>query len=220
MKRLTDKKTQESLLGLYTAVLTLLSLGILVLILELWEVKSTTFLASFDSKLLMVVMISGCLGSCVSMFITLTDLSKQQITPQQISVLVGEAVQKYKKHLEFGFLQEDNEFIKMSSNELKERNSLEDWVGSIFTTQVSRTARNWRISILIQPLLGMAVAVIYYLVFRAGIDTASGNGGTSQTVTQINLYAFAGTAAIVGLFSSKAIGKLKKVSSKMFDEEN
>jgi hypothetical protein len=62
------------------------------------------------------------------------------------------------------------------------------------------------------PLVGAALATIFYLVFRGGLFS-----GTTTTA-EVNTYGFAALAALAGLFSEQAMEKLRTVFAALFTE--
>jgi hypothetical protein len=70
--------------------------------------------------------------------------------------------------------------------------------------------RSWLLLYPCVPVVGSALAVIFYIVVRGGLLS------TQVASTDLNPYGFAAIAALVGLFSSEAISKLKQVFSTIF----
>lgn len=69
--------------------------------------------------------------------------------------------------------------------------------------------RSWLLFYLMLPLVGAIIAIIVYLVLRAGLV------GAGQ-ITDTNLFGFAAVSALVGLFSAQAAEKLKEVFETIF----
>ena len=62
----------------------------------------------------------------------------------------------------------------------------------------------------LQPMLGMALALLFYAVVRGGLfASASGAGAVSP-------YGVAGTSGLVGMFSKQATDKLSELFSTLF----
>ncbi|MBF8293918.1 MAG: hypothetical protein HW389_463 [Bacteroidetes bacterium] len=75
-----------------------------------------------------------------------------------------------------------------------------------------RLFRSWSLWYFAQPFLGGMMAVIFYVVIRAGLLT-----GTGETATNlINPYGVAAISAIVGLFTDQATNKLSEVFKTLF----
>jgi len=66
--------------------------------------------------------------------------------------------------------------------------------------------RSWVAKYLMQPFAGTALAVVFYLVVRAGFF--SPHAGFEET----SPFGFAASAALVGMFSEQAVLKLKEVA--------
>ena len=69
----------------------------------------------------------------------------------------------------------------------------------------------WGVWYLSRPLIGAALAVIVYLVVRAGLFSPS-----SGDAADVNVYGVTAVAGIVGLFSERATRKLKEVAATLF----
>jgi hypothetical protein len=75
-----------------------------------------------------------------------------------------------------------------------------------------RLFRSWSLWYFALPFLGGMMAVIFYVVIRAGLLT-----GTGETATDlINPYGVAAISAIVGLFTDQATNKLSEVFKTLF----
>jgi hypothetical protein len=75
-----------------------------------------------------------------------------------------------------------------------------------------RLFRSWSLWYFALPFLGGAIALIFYVVVRAGLLTSGGKDVTES----INLYGVAAISAIVGLFTDRATNKLKEVFDTIF----
>jgi hypothetical protein len=64
----------------------------------------------------------------------------------------------------------------------------------------------------LRPVLGGALATLFYLVIRAGLFSPATNSD------EVSPYGFAALAALVGLFSEQAVEKLKQISGTLFTE--
>lgn len=72
---------------------------------------------------------------------------------------------------------------------------------------------SWGWWYILRPFIGMALAVIFYFVIRAGLITVS----TSNTgVGSLNPYGVAAIAAMAGMFSKQATDKLGEVFENLF----
>lgn len=72
--------------------------------------------------------------------------------------------------------------------------------------------RRWVPFYVVRPVLGAAIATIFYVVLRAGLFSPSSG---SQTASP---YGFAAVGALAGLFADQAIEKLKKIAEELFDK--
>lgn len=82
--------------------------------------------------------------------------------------------------------------------------SLADYVGN------DRFCRRWTWFYLLRPIIGMALALVFYFVIRGGFLT------TNVGATDINPYGIAALAGLVGMFSKQATDKLSEVFSTLF----
>jgi len=65
---------------------------------------------------------------------------------------------------------------------------------------------SWLVRYFLTPFLASSLALVFYFVIRAGFFTAN-------TATQnMNVYGFAGLAGLVGLFSTMAVNKLRRMA--------
>jgi len=69
---------------------------------------------------------------------------------------------------------------------------------------------SWRWWYVLRPFIGIALALGFYFVLRAGFFAASAGP------TSLNVVGFAGTAFLVGLFSRQAVEKLGEVFDTLF----
>jgi uncharacterized membrane protein YeaQ/YmgE (transglycosylase-associated protein family) len=70
--------------------------------------------------------------------------------------------------------------------------------------------RKWTWFYLLRPVIGMALALVFYFVIRGGFLT------TNVGATDINPYGIAALAGMVGMFSKQATDKLSEVFSTLF----
>jgi hypothetical protein len=56
------------------------------------------------------------------------------------------------------------------------------------------------------PFVAAGLALVFYFVIRAGFFTAN------TTTQNMNVYGFAGLAGLVGLFSTMAVNKLRRMA--------
>lgn len=82
--------------------------------------------------------------------------------------------------------------------------SLADFIGN------NSFNKNWAWFYLLRPVIGMALALVFYFVIRGGFLTTSGGAG------DINPYGIAALAGLVGMFSKQATDKLSEVFSTLF----
>lgn len=68
--------------------------------------------------------------------------------------------------------------------------------------------QSWLLTYFMLPVSGAAVATIFYLVFLAGFFTVQGSA----------TYALIGVAGLVGMFSTQAVEKLKKIAEGLLTE--
>lgn len=69
---------------------------------------------------------------------------------------------------------------------------------------------SWVPKYLLQPFVGGALGVVFYVVTRGGLFQSSAD------VKDVNLYGFSAVAALVGLFSEQALEKLRTVATTFF----
>lgn len=77
---------------------------------------------------------------------------------------------------------------------------------------VRRFESSWVPWYICRPVLGAALAFVFYVVVRGGFLTMSTNG------SDINPYGFAAVALLVGIFSEGAILKLKELADNIFTD--
>lgn len=82
--------------------------------------------------------------------------------------------------------------------------SLADYIGN------NNFNRNWSWFYILRPFIGMALALVFYFVVRAGFLTTSGGA------KDINPYGIAALAGLVGMFSKQATDKLSEVFGTLF----
>ncbi len=82
--------------------------------------------------------------------------------------------------------------------------SLADYIGN------DAFNRRWTWFYLLRPVIGMALALVFYFVIRGGFLT------TNVGATDINPYGIAALAGLVGMFSKQATDKLSEVFSTLF----
>lgn len=96
-------------------------------------------------------------------------------------------------------------------------------VGSLIHTLTSfgdyvgnrRLSANWVWWFILRMPIGIALALLFYLVLRGGLIMPSSNGG-SQDATNINVYGIAAISAMAGMFSKQATDKLREVFETLF----
>jgi IPT/TIG domain-containing protein len=82
--------------------------------------------------------------------------------------------------------------------------SLADYMGN------NRFSRRWTWFYVLRPVIGMALALVFYFVIRGGFLT------TNVGPTDINPYGIAALAGLVGMFSKQATDKLSEVFTTLF----
>lgn len=82
--------------------------------------------------------------------------------------------------------------------------SLADYIGN------DRFSKSWTWFYLLRPVIGMALALVFYFVIRGGFLTTSGGA------KDINPYGIAALAGMVGMFSKQATDKLGEVFGTLF----
>jgi hypothetical protein len=87
--------------------------------------------------------------------------------------------------------------------------SFGDYVGN------QRLSANWVWWFILRMPIGIALALLFYLVLRGGLIMPSSNGGTLDT-TNINVYGIAAISAMAGMFSKQATDKLREVFETLF----
>ena len=85
--------------------------------------------------------------------------------------------------------------------------------GSSFVTYAGdrQLVVSWLPWYIVRPLLGAGLAIVFYVVVRAGFGTAGGTGSLDMSH-----YTVAAFAALVGLFTHRATIKLKEVFDALF----
>jgi hypothetical protein len=73
--------------------------------------------------------------------------------------------------------------------------------------------KHWLWWYALRPLIGMSVALVFYLVFRAGLLT-------NTSLEQLNVYGIMTLAALAGLFSDRATLKLKEIFETLFQPKD
>jgi hypothetical protein len=73
--------------------------------------------------------------------------------------------------------------------------------------------KNWIWWYILRPVIGMGVALVFYLVFRAGLMTNTG-------LETLNVYGIMTLAALAGLFSDRATLKLKEIFETLFQPKD
>ncbi len=82
--------------------------------------------------------------------------------------------------------------------------SLADYIGN------NNFKKSWSWFYLLRPVIGMALALVFYFVIRGGFLTTSGGA------KDINPYGIAALAGLVGMFSKQATDKLSEVFGTLF----
>jgi hypothetical protein len=82
--------------------------------------------------------------------------------------------------------------------------SFGDYVGNNSIT------KSWFLWYILRPFIGMALAVVFYLVIRGGFLSAGTSAGS------INPFGIAALAGLVGMFSKQATDKLNEVFNTLF----
>jgi len=72
-----------------------------------------------------------------------------------------------------------------------------------------RLDKSWVWWYVLRPLIGTAVALVFYLVFRGGLLT-------NTALENLNVYGIMTLAALAGLFSDRATLKLKEIFETLF----
>ena len=65
---------------------------------------------------------------------------------------------------------------------------------------------SWLVRYFLTPFIAASLALVFYFVIRAGFFTAN------TTTQNMNVYGFAGLAGLVGLFSTMAVNKLRRMA--------
>ncbi len=65
---------------------------------------------------------------------------------------------------------------------------------------------SWLIQYILMPFVAASLALVFYFVMRAGFFSAN------TTTQNMNVYGFAGLAGLVGLFSTMAVNKLRRMA--------
>lgn len=84
-------------------------------------------------------------------------------------------------------------------------------VRSLYWYVGNRAARrSWLLFYVCVPLVGALLALIFYVVLRGGLLSSQ------VSATDVNPYGFCAVSALVGLFASEAVAKLKEIFSTLF----
>jgi len=65
---------------------------------------------------------------------------------------------------------------------------------------------SWLVRYFLTPFVAASLSLVFYFVIRAGFFTAN------TTTQNMNVYGFAGLAGLVGLFSTMAVNKLRRMA--------
>ncbi len=65
---------------------------------------------------------------------------------------------------------------------------------------------SWLVRYFLTPFVAASLALVFYFVMRAGFFSAN------STTQNMNVYGFAGMAGLVGLFSTMAVNKLRRMA--------
>jgi hypothetical protein len=68
---------------------------------------------------------------------------------------------------------------------------------------------SWLIQYILTPFVAASLALVFYFVMRAGFFPAN------STTQDMNVYGFAGLAGLVGLFSTMAVNKLRRMAEEL-----
>lgn len=68
---------------------------------------------------------------------------------------------------------------------------------------------SWLIQYILMPFVAASLALVFYFVMRAGFFPAN------TTPQDMNVYGFAGLAGLVGLFSTMAVNKLRRMAEEL-----
>jgi hypothetical protein len=79
-----------------------------------------------------------------------------------------------------------------------------------------KLGQSWVWWYLLRPFIGMALALIFYFVFRGGFITAGVNNAGDAAASFINPFGVAALAGLVGMFSKVAADKLDEVFTTLF----
>ena len=87
--------------------------------------------------------------------------------------------------------------------------SLADYIGE------KKLAESWLTFYVVRPQIGAGIALVFYLVIRGGFLAS-----TNFDAATVNTFGVAAVAALVGMFSDKAILKLREVFLTLFKAED
>ncbi|MGB2864530.1 MAG: hypothetical protein WBC05_14475 [Sedimentisphaerales bacterium] len=68
---------------------------------------------------------------------------------------------------------------------------------------------SWLVRYFLTPFVAASLALVFYFVIRAGFFP------TNTTTQNMNVYGFAGLAGLVGLFSTMAVNKLRRMAEEL-----
>jgi hypothetical protein len=82
--------------------------------------------------------------------------------------------------------------------------SFADYVGN------KKARLSWVVWFLLRPLIGSALALVFYLTLRGGLFAST------TDVQSLNIYGFAAIGALTGMFSKQATDKLREIFDNLF----
>lgn len=82
--------------------------------------------------------------------------------------------------------------------------SFADFVGN------RRLVRSWMWWYALRPFIGIALALLFYFVFRGGLMT------TSSTTTELSVFGIAAMSGLAGMFSKQVTDKLREICDTAF----
>lgn len=80
-------------------------------------------------------------------------------------------------------------------------------------------SRNWIWWFILRTPIGIALALLFYVVLRGGLMVPSLPGGSIDTTHLLNPYGIAAISALAGMFSKQATDKLREIFDTLFRTE-
>lgn len=153
------------------------------------------------------------LGTAILGLFSLTGFGLYNFWPVQTTDQSGNAVWSNAMSLLNGTVEAEHRMVVlvllagMCGSLIHAATSFSNYVGE------QKLDKNWLWWYALRPIIGMGVALVFYLVFRAGLLT-------NTNLEQLNVYGIMTLAALAGLFSDRATLKLKEIFETLFQPKD